>query len=177
MTVDELFEQRLEFWSDIQGHLQFMRDTVAAEHAQVVVELGARSGNSTIALLSGVEETGGLLYSVDVSLPQWPGEVWDHPYIHFVQGDDLHVREQVPDCIDVLFIDTSHAYDQTLAELNLYGATAQVILLHDTDLEHPWGVPAEPAYPVRKAMTDWCVSMGRFFTERTGSYGLGVVTR
>jgi cephalosporin hydroxylase len=177
MTVDELFAERLEFWSDIQGHLQFMRDLVAGEHAQVVVELGARSGNSTIALLSGVEETGGLLYSVDVSLPQWPGEVWAHPYVTFIQGDDLTVRDQVPDCIDVLFVDTSHDYDQTLAELNLYGANARVILLHDTDLQHPWGVPPDPEYPVRQAMTEWATAIGRPFEERAGSYGMGVICR
>lgn len=175
MSIVDLFHERLAVWSDIVGHLKFMRDTVAQEMAQVVVELGARSGNSTLALLNGVEASGGRLYSVDVETPQWPEEVWSHPQLTFIQGDDLSVRDQIPKEIDVLFIDTSHLYDQTLAELYLYGESARVVLMHDTDLDHPHGAPPAPAYPVREAMQDWCAQNGRFYTEREGSYGMGVI--
>jgi predicted O-methyltransferase YrrM len=152
-----------------------MRDTVASERADVVVELGARSGYSTIALLAGVEATGGRLYSVDIETPQWPEEVWSHPQLTFIQGDDLNVRDQVPGEIDILFIDTSHFYEQTLSELYLYGESARVVLMHDIDLAHPYGAPPSPEYPVRLAMEEWCAQNGRFYTEREGSYGMGVV--
>lgn len=174
-TISELFDQRTQHWSDIQGHLKFMRDTVASEAADVVVELGARSGYSTIALLAGLEATGGKLWSVDIETPQWPDEVWSHPQITFIQGDDLSVRDQIPGEIDVLFIDTSHFYEQTLSELYLYGESARVILMHDTDLQHPHMAPSIPEYPVRTAALEWVAQNGRTFTEREGSYGLGVI--
>jgi predicted O-methyltransferase YrrM len=175
-VISELFDQRTQMWSDIQGHLKFLRDTVASESADVVVELGARSGYSTIALLAGLEATGGKLWSVDIETPQWPDEVWSHPQITFIQGDDLSVRDQIPHDIDVLFIDTSHFYEQTLSELYLYGEFARVILMHDTDLQHPHMAPLIPAFPVRVAAIQWCEQNGRTFTEREGSYGLGVIT-
>jgi predicted O-methyltransferase YrrM len=170
-----MFDLRTQMWSDIQGHLKFMRDTVASETADVVVELGARSGFSTVALLAGVEATGGRLYSVDIETPQWPEEMWSHPQLTFIQGDDLSVRDQIPQEIDVLFIDTSHHYEQTLAELYLYGESARVILMHDTDLENPYMAPPEPAYPVRVAMQEWCTKVGRSYVEREGSYGMGII--
>ncbi len=174
-VIYDMLTERLAVWSDVVGHLQFLYETVVEQNAQVVVELGARSGNSTVALLAGVEVTGGLLYSVDIETPQWPLEVWDHPQITFLKGDDLALREQVPNEIDVLYIDTSHTELQTLAELRLYGPSAKVILMHDTDLDHPYGAPAEPAYPVRTAMRAWCDEVDRPYYEREGSYGLGVI--
>jgi cephalosporin hydroxylase len=75
-----------------------------------------------------------------------------------------------------LFIDTSHHYEQTLAELNLYGPKATMILLHDTELEDPYmRPPTDPLFPVRTAIDDWCAKTGRQWTNRTGCYGLGVI--
>jgi cephalosporin hydroxylase len=168
------FAERSVQWSDIVGHLQFLHDTVLERDAQVVVELGVRSGNSTAALLAAVERTGGHLWSVDIDAPMLPfdSEAWT-----VIVGDDLAVAEQIPDEIDVLFIDTSHTFVQTLAELRLYGPRARLMLLHDTELEHPDGAPPSPAFPVARAIDTWCAETGCTWENRSGSYGLGVIDR
>jgi hypothetical protein len=160
-----------------------------------VVELGVRSGNSTAALMAAVEKTGGHLWSVDIMIPAWPLEFYGRGFATLIIGDDLEVADQVgpqievttfadaeprfiPGGIDVLFIDTSHHYEQTLNELNLYGPRARTILLHDTELEEPYQAPPhDPKYPVSKAIDDWCAKTGRNWINRTGCYGLGVVTK
>lgn len=168
------FAERYVQWSDIVGHLPFLHDTVIGLDAQVVVELGVRSGNSTAALLAAVERTGGHLWSVDIDAPNLP---FDSDSWTVIVGDDLAVADQLPETIDVLFIDTSHTYPHTLAELRLYGPRASVILLHDTDLEHPDGAPPAPAFPVASAIDTWCAETGCSWENRPGSYGLGVIDR
>jgi hypothetical protein len=91
-------------------------------------------------------------------------------------GDDLEIARQIPALIDVLFIDTSHHYQHTLAELRLYGPSARTILLHDTELRRPLKLPAgDPLYPVRAAIEAWCAETGRPREYRAGCYGLGVI--
>jgi predicted O-methyltransferase YrrM len=178
-TIHEIYLQRCSVWSDIVDHLPVLRDTVVQAKAQTVVELGVRTGNSTAALLDGVELTGGHLWSVDIRLmPQAQytplkraaGDRWT-----FVIGDDLAVADQLPEQIDVLFIDSSHFYEHTLAELALYGPRATTILLHDTELEHPDGAPPEPAFPVKRAVEKWCAEVGRPVEFLSNCYGLGII--
>lgn len=195
-SIDEMYRERCSVWSDIVEHLPVLHDTVVDSGAQTVVELGVRTGNSTAALLAGVVETGGHLWSVDIRLmPQAnfhplkraAGSSWS-----FIIGDDLAVADQVghqvdittvgevepsyvPGGIDVLFIDSSHHYDNTLAELRLYGPRSTTILLHDTELEHPDGAPAEPAFPVKTAVEEWCAETGRPWRNLTNCYGLGII--
>lgn len=178
-AIDDIYRQRCSVWSDIVEHLPTLHDAVVDSNAQTVVELGVRTGNSTAALLAGVAKTGGHLWSVDIRLmPQAnsqplaraAGESWT-----FILGDDLAVADKLPDEIDVLFIDSSHFYEHTLAELRLYGPRATTILLHDTELGHPDGAPPEPAFPVKKAIEEWCAEAGRSWTNYENCYGLGVI--
>jgi cephalosporin hydroxylase len=176
VTLDEIYAQRCATWSDIQHHLRYIHDTVVEQNAQTVVELGIRSGNSTAAFMAAVQKTGGHLWSVDVATPSWPLEFYGRDFATLIIGDDLAVADRLPDQIDVLFIDTSHHYEQTLAELNLYGPKATMILLHDTELEDPYmRPPTDPLFPLRTAIDDWCAKTGRQWTNRTGCYGLGVI--
>jgi predicted O-methyltransferase YrrM len=175
MTVAEVYRERLTTPSDIVEHLEYLYNTVVDSDAQVVVELGVRTGNSTAALLAAVESTGGHLYSVDVTIPEWPPEFYQSKHSTLIIGDDLDVADQTPERIDVLFIDTSHHYDQTLAELRLYGPRSTVILLHDTMLEHPDGAPPEPPYPVAAAIEAWCYESGRTWSNRANCWGLGTI--
>jgi predicted O-methyltransferase YrrM len=175
MSVADIYLDRCATPSDIVEHLEYLYLTVVDSHAQVVVELGVRSGNSTAALLAAVEVTGGHLYSVDIGIPQWPPEFYQSKHSTLIIGDDLEVVDQVPEAIDVLFIDTSHKYFQTLAELGLYGPRADTILLHDTELEHPDGAPPDPPYPVKAAIETWCAKTGRSWLNRENCWGLGVI--
>ena len=56
---------------------------------------------------------------------------------NFIQADDLKLDWDKP--IDHLFIDTSHTYEQTLAELNKFGSFVRpggIITLHDIISSH-----------------------------------------
>lgn len=178
MTTQYLYNERLAAWSDIQGHLEFMHDLVVSENAQNVVELGVRSGNSTAALLYGVEKTGGRLWSVDIVHPDWPKEFFSHPQSLLVLGNDTDpdVLVKLPEQIDICFIDTSHHYDHTLLELRKYGPRSRILLLHDTALDRPYGAPkTDPTYPVRSAIGVYVNETGRSVEYRYGSYGMGIV--
>lgn len=99
---------------------------------KTVVELGARYGVSTLAILVASPVW---LVSVDIEL--FP----TMPYIHelavnegidftIITADDLTI--EIPVC-DILFIDTLHTYHQLSQELVLHGNQAlQYIVFHDT---------------------------------------------
>lgn len=200
LSIDEIYQQRRSVWSDIVDHLPTLHAAVIDSNAQTVVELGVRSGNSTTALLAAVARTGGHLWSVDIRL--MPSASYDalrraaDDQWTFILGDDMTVADQIDtgsvDCttirdaeprtvplpIDVLFIDSSHHYEHTLAELRLYGPRADVILLHDTELEHPDGAPStDPPFPVKRAIEAYCAETGRPWTNATHCYGLGTIRR
>jgi len=175
------YQMRLAQWSDVQDHLTFMYQTVLGYAEPAVLEMGVRTGNSTAALLAGVTATGGVLWSVDPAEVQVPHEWQDDPAWHFVHASDLdpEVAAALPGQCDVLFIDTMHTYDHTLAELRLWmprvrpGGTA---LFHDTHAAVPGvGDPGYPCGGVSDALDTWCAETGNTWENRTGSYGLGVV--
>jgi predicted O-methyltransferase YrrM len=145
--------------SDIQDHLPYFVDLCITHNIQTVIELGVRGGISTAAWLWGLEQTGGHLYSVDIDPAPYEADNWT-----FIQGDDLIIADQLPDEADVIFVDTSHTYEQTKAEIELYlPRTRKFMLFHDTDVAE---------FGVRRALDELCLG----WTERPGSNGLGVVT-
>jgi len=177
-VVTDLFERYKVEPSDIHEHLQFMHDVCIEVDAQTVVELGVRSGVSTSAFLAAMEHTGGVVWSCDINQPRVDPIIRDHPQWEFVWGDDLQLACDAPDA-DVVFIDTSHAYLQTLAELNAFSGKARsVILLHDTQLEQPEGCGPQPPFPVRKACFEWLNDNPEWsWHEFANCYGLGVMRR
>ena len=162
--------------SDIVGHLPVFVESCIAMEAEHVIELGTRTGVSTIAWLYGLHLSGGRLTSVDIDPQPSIGE-FDH--WEFIQGDDLdpEVIGRL-DPADIVFIDTSHLYDQTVAELNTYQWLVKpggVMMLHDTELMHPEGAPLLPRFPVRTAIEEFVAEEGREWYELPGSWGLGVI--
>lgn len=134
MTPHEQYLHRLTYWSDILGHLPRLYEMAKGN----VLELGVRDGNSTAALLAGVAERGGHLWSVDIA--DYSKAVKPHPQWTFIRADSLDVGRitgaGVPSELDLLFIDTDHTYERTLAELTTWGARVKrggAIVLHDTD--------------------------------------------
>jgi cephalosporin hydroxylase len=177
-------------WSDIQAHLEFLHTTALAYGT--LVELGVRSGNSTAALLAAKDrhaypasdirstETWGGLWSVDIAQPDVPGYWHDLDHWHFLQADDTSPQAQkwLPEKFNLLFIDTSHGYEHTLAELMLYVPRVEsggIVLLHDTEWEYPAVQLAGPTGPVARALTDYCTLEDLYWANRPGSYGLGVI--
>jgi predicted O-methyltransferase YrrM len=164
--------------SDIFLHLP--RLATVASKSQHVIELGARSGVSTVAFLHGLELSGGWLTSVDIS-PQ--PAIGEHDRWRFIQGDDTDpaVMEQVHGDCDVLFIDTSHAYEHTLWELRNWGPKVRqggLIVCHDTELQRPWDPPCpetDPDFPVKSAIEVYCAETGYRFVNFPECWGLGII--
>ncbi len=83
-----------------------------------VLELGVRTGISTSAWLAAAEKAGGHVWSVDVQPPMVPAS-WEKSGLWTLTvADDLGALPVLDGLeFDVLFIDTSHEFGHTLAEL------------------------------------------------------------
>ena len=126
---------------ELLAHAGLTRDMVPhlgtlsrlASGAEVVAELGVRSGVSTWALLDGLPPSGRLL-SVDTDELAVPPRVYEDERWQFLQADDLspEARGFLAAGADLVFIDTSHELTQTWQELLLAESLgAGVIALHD----------------------------------------------
>lgn len=151
-------------WSDVQDHMFFLHQCSKGN----VMEIGVRGGASTSALLAGVEEHGGHLWSVDVN----PCRIFDHPQWTFTQADSIAAKNEilriVPDHLDVLFVDGDHTKEGCLSDLQTYGPRASLVLIHD--------VLCPDTFPgVRQAAEEYAASLGVPLVIRDGSYGLGII--
>lgn len=136
-------------WVDCAPHYPTLIDL--ARSARTVIEFGVRGGVSTWALLDGLPEDGHL-WSVDIDNCIVPPRVSTDPRWTFLVGDDLDplVQEHLPASADLVFIDTSHTYGQTVAELAYalrFGPAR--IALHDYALD-----------AVKRAVDEFCVREG-----------------
>jgi predicted O-methyltransferase YrrM len=132
--------------SHISDHLTSIFFFALDAKARLMVELGTGAGESTRVLLAAASITGSTLLSIDVkdcrqlALPH--KERW-----HFVQSDDVEFgdarftewcqRNSIEPKIDLLFIDTSHWYEHTKKELQVwcpYLSENAVMILHDTNM-------------------------------------------
>lgn len=180
MNIIADYEDRLAPWSDIQDHMEFLRETAASYRDPVIIELGTRSGNSTSAFLAGIAAPGGHLWSCDINDPVVPEEWHRLRYWHFLKADDRspEALEWLPAKCDVLFIDTSHEVDHTLEELRLYMPRVKpggVALFHDTQLPRVEGDPETVPGYVTEALDRYCAETGLKWTDRPGSFGMGVI--
>lgn len=174
-TLEGRYREACTTVSDIYLHLPRFVALCEEVEAKTVIELGTRGGVSTIAWLYGLEKTDGHLWSVDIDpAPEFSHERWS-----FLQGNDLdpEIVRQLPDA-EIVFIDTSHQYEQTLAELNVYKWKVKPggrIVLHDTELAHPMGVAAIPRYPVKTAVEEFCFENNLHWTNFPECFGLGII--
>lgn len=166
MSATEAYQRLLETPSDMQGHLETLYNWVVRLRPEWVIELGVRHGTSTAALLAGLERNRkGKLWSCD--LKDKPREIPNHPRWQFALGDDLEPKDldpPPPPRCQVLFIDTSHEWEQTCLELEIYGQRVEpggVILAHDVD-ERECGA----------AVRDWSLAMENK-GKATACFGLG----
>lgn len=164
--------------SDIAPHFPRMAELVREHGVQNVIELGVREGHSTALWLVALP-TAGQVYGVDL--------VWLLPpraRLNPIVGNDTDpdVYRQTPEHCDLLFVDSSHDFDHTRIELAMYGpkvVTGGVIVLHDTQNEHPEdtepAIGPQDAFPVRRAMIEYADVHGYRWAEDSGSYGLGMI--
>jgi cephalosporin hydroxylase len=184
-TLHDALADRLSKWSDIQEYLPFLYEQARSRPGCRVLELGARRGNSTLAFLAGCTESGGHVWSCDIDdvrrFPDGIGPFAASPRWTFVHGSDMDpaVQARLPDQVDVWFLDTSHEYEHTLAELRAYMprlAPGGVALFHDTNLNGWPGYRWDSATPpVAAALDEWCAETGAAWENMPGEYGLGVI--
>ncbi|MGA9135610.1 MAG: class I SAM-dependent methyltransferase [Candidatus Sulfotelmatobacter sp.] len=160
------YEHNLAVWSDIQGHLPRLKNAARGR----VMEIGVRRGVSTSALLAGLEEHGGHLWSVD--LDSCPVVFSGHPQWTFFRADSIKhaaaLQALMPEAIDILLVDGDHSYEGALSDLLSFGPRTRRILVHDTDA---------PDFPgVRRAVEDFVGRYGRTVTYHPGSYGMAEIT-
>ena len=106
---------------------------------RTVVELGVRSGNSTLALLAGVSEIDGTVLSIDRDPCEHAkaavaknrlGDYWI-----FIRGEALGNLAVLTTAIDLLFVDLDHTFDETAEILELYAPLVRPggwMAFHDT---------------------------------------------
>ena len=160
LTLADRYDELCRTPSDIYEHLPRFVELVEKLDATHVIELGTRTGVSTIAWLYALEGKGRLT-SVDIDAKP---DIGDYDHWTFIQGDDLDpevVGRLEP--ADIVFLDTSHLYEHTIRELNTYRWLVKpggLIVCHDTMLERPEGAPARPRFPVMTAVSEFCTAEG-----------------
>lgn len=105
--------------------------------AKKILELGVRTGNTTLPFLCAAKELGGMVHSVDLDATtfQCPDDL--RVYWKFFQSDAISWLEQQrrQDAkYDLIYIDDWHAYDHVRRELEIIDSMvtpSSVILLHD----------------------------------------------
>ncbi|MEN6510054.1 MAG: class I SAM-dependent methyltransferase [Smithella sp.] len=129
--------------TDISDHLPMLFTESLNIESKLIVELGVGDGESTFVLERVANLWGAKLVSVDIDDRE---EVSSFKDRIFVQSDDISFAAEFPDwcrrrgfepVIDILFIDTSHLYDHTVAEISAwfpYLASRCKVFFHDTNM-------------------------------------------
>lgn len=145
--IDEIRVRVQSRRSDISTHLETIFLTTVLARPRLIVELGVRGGESSFALQRAARRTGAWLVSCDVD--DSSKEVW-YEHAFFIQSDDVKFAGEfahwasatgIPTEIDVLFIDTSHEYEHTVAEIHGWFphlSDAAIVIFHDTRISGFW---------------------------------------
>lgn len=175
-----LYRKLCDTPSDINEHLPTLHDLAVKLDAKKVIELGVRTGVSSVAWLTALQQTDGHLFAVDANTA--PDHVMRHPRCTFIQGDDLDpfVIAQTGQDADIVFVDTDHRYKLTWDEIDAYSVKVRpggCMVFHDTEVEtfehHEPGT--EPGWPVRKAVTEWSEFKDLKVDHYENNHGLTVV--
>ena len=150
---------------DMAPHIDTL--TKYARESLTVVEFGVRGAVSTWAILTGLPPEG-RLWSVEINgNHNMPLAVTSDPRWTFIIGDDLDpkVQAQLPNPVDWVFIDTTHEYEQTVAELAyVLTLSPKAIVMHDYVME-----------PVLRAGTEFCEREGWRVLANEMPFGLATL--
>ncbi len=137
----EVFAQQDSKSNDISDHLSDLFFESLMSNPKLIVELGVRTGESTKCLEKVAKICDATLIQVDPDPESYRSE-WKKSY--FVAEDDIKFakrfkrfceEKRIAPTIDLLFIDTTHLYQQTVDEIRewfpLLAPNARV-MFHDT---------------------------------------------
>ncbi len=149
---------------DTHAHLPFLK-----EHAKGnVLEIGVHCGISTTALLAGLEENGGHLWSSDIHPACRYVWYWHPQWTFFCPWSGDKVEPDLP--LDLLFIDGDHSFEGVMRDLITWAPKVKaggLIFLHDADTG---------SFPgVQFAIKEYCGKNALKHELRHGSHGLEVI--
>ena len=182
MSITDDYQAALKRKSDIAGHLPYLNDQAAQRPGCRIIELGTRTGQSTVAFLQAAGANGGHVWSIDLDHPKVPAEWYELGSWSFLRADALGgtALAWAPRSCDLLFIDLDpHSYEQTKQALNLWlprVLPGGLALLHDTEFPEINCMPT-PVHEseVGRAVIDWCQRTGLEWRNMPGCFGLGVM--
>jgi hypothetical protein len=169
----EVYDRYQREWSDVGLHLPWLKDNA---HGRVL-EIGVREGISTAALLLGVRNRGGHVWSVDIDDRSALYDAKDWSFIKANSNVDYSRifnemgHRDASFKIDLLFIDGDHSYAACMSDLTMYGPYADVIAVHDTNSNYLGVWEATIAY-LRQNLSKF--KRAEFRNE---SHGLGILYR
>ena len=120
---------------DSDQHLLTVFTLAVSIRARRILELGVRTGNTTLPFLLAAKETGGIVHSVDLepTVFSCPNDLkihWD-----FFQSDAIQWLKDRSDAhYDLIYIDDWHSYAHVKQELELVDSMISpsgLVLLHD----------------------------------------------
>lgn len=136
-SILEPFAANLTKLSDIHEHLITLYMLTVQMNLKNILELGTRTGESTITFLYAAKQIKGNVTSVDIDdCVEARKQVEENrlsEFWSFIQANDLELKWESP--ISHLFIDTSHTYKQTLDELTKFEplvTNGGLITMHDS---------------------------------------------
>lgn len=133
------------YWSSEPSAARFLGRLALVHQARTVIEVGCFIGWTTAHIATALRQLGrggrvhyldcdaGNLANATANLRRTSLDPWTIPH----QGSSLDpaVLAKLPARADIIFIDTTHAYDQTRAEIDHYGsriAADGCLVLHDS---------------------------------------------
>lgn len=121
---------------DSDRHLMTLFSIALACKGKQYIELGVRSGTTTIPILDAVQRNGGILHSVDIDkCPDHLIKKSPSNWVYHQQDAIEFLEEWNPDITpDFVYIDDWHSYEHVKRELELLDtivSPSTVIVLHD----------------------------------------------
>lgn len=144
--IDALYDMAVTTPTDINEHLPVLRELGRGKR---VLELGVRTGCSSIAFLAGRPES---LTSIDIDWSQLDPQVIagaELAEVNWIRHEMSSLQCPVgPNfahkSYDILFIDTLHTADQIREELRIHAPRAHRIVIHDTVANWTKGENGQP---------------------------------
>lgn len=115
-----------------------------------VVEVGCLHGRSSFALATGCRD--GEVWCIDPwnddGWRSWSRSMSGFTNVHAVRAPSPEAGLQVPDPVDMVFIDGAHDYDSVVADIRYWGSRAQRLLCgHDYVPTSALGPGESPGFP------------------------------
>lgn len=154
-VLEDMIKRTVSGTNDSDAHIMTLFGLTLGLKAKNVLELGARFGTTTEALLEACKLTGGILESVDKKSNRYLRKRYKkHPHWRYTISDSLLFLENLPPdrMFDLVLVDDWHDGEHVWKELKLLESHVtknSLVLLHDTMCWH-----TEPEYHLHPLIED-----------------------